>query len=223
LIDEGAILAGSIYVDLNPIRAGMAETPEESEYTSAFDRIRALSNHGTKTLEDSPSRLVDSSLFESIDGPEPNSQRRSDAWLCELTIDERPGSPAGDSSPGASMAAEVSRAGPTQQSPKPGTTLRHGPRASNQGFLPIPLEHYLALLDWTGRQLRGANQQTIPATLAPILERLGVNGDSWTETMRRFGRWFKTAAGCRDSLKELAARRGKAWLHGQARAALAFR
>ena len=42
LIDEGAILAGSIYVDLNPIRAGMAETPEEATYTSAFDRICAI-------------------------------------------------------------------------------------------------------------------------------------------------------------------------------------
>ncbi len=121
------------------------------------------------------------------------------------------------------MAAEVSRAGSTQKSPKLAPTRLPGPRASNQGFLPISLEQYLSLLDWTGRQFRGADKQTIPATLAPILERLGLNGDGWTETMRRFGRWFKTAVGCRDSLKELAAQRGKAWLHGQGGAALAFR
>jgi REP element-mobilizing transposase RayT len=222
LVDEGAILAGSIYVDLNPIRAGMAETPEDSEYTSAFDRIRASSNHGTIDRENSPSRPLDSSSIESSRVSEPNSQRFSDAWLCELTIDERPGPPAGDSSPEESSEVDVSLAGSTL-SPEIAPPRRHRPRASNQGFLPIPLEHYLSLLDWTGRQFRGAKQQAIPATLAPILERLGLNGDRWPETMRQFGRWFKTAVGRRDSLKELAARRRKAWLHGQAGAALAFR
>ena len=42
LLDEAAILTCSIYVDLNPIRAGIAEKPEEAEYTSAFDRIRSM-------------------------------------------------------------------------------------------------------------------------------------------------------------------------------------
>jgi hypothetical protein len=52
---------------------------------------------------------------------------------------------------------------------------------------------------------------------------LGVNEDGWVETVREFGRWFKTAAGLRDSLARLAARKGKAWLQRQSAAALAFR
>ena len=42
LIDESAILACAAYVDLNPIRAAIAETIEESDYTSAQKRAAAL-------------------------------------------------------------------------------------------------------------------------------------------------------------------------------------
>jgi hypothetical protein len=82
---------------------------------------------------------------------------------------------------------------------------------------------YLTLLEWTGRQLRAGKRGTIPDQIAPILERLGVIGEGWVETVRQFGRRFKTAAGRRESLAALAVRRGKAWLQGQSAAALAFR
>ena len=39
LLDEGAILAAALYIDLNEIRAGMAATPEQSLHTSAYRRI----------------------------------------------------------------------------------------------------------------------------------------------------------------------------------------
>jgi hypothetical protein len=42
LLDDEALVACLAYIDLNPIRAGMAQTPEESDYTSIQDRIQQL-------------------------------------------------------------------------------------------------------------------------------------------------------------------------------------
>ena len=42
LLDEKALLAAMAYVDLNPVRAGIAETPELSDYTSLRDRVAGV-------------------------------------------------------------------------------------------------------------------------------------------------------------------------------------
>ncbi len=95
-------------------------------------------------------------------------------------------------------------------------------RASDQGFLPISLEHYVMLLDWTGRELRADKRGAIPEHLAPIMERLALNRSNWVEIVRGFGRLFKQAAGRSTSLIDAAARRSRRWFQGQAAARAAF-
>ena len=87
-----------------------------------------------------------------------------------------------------------------------------GRRASNKGFLPISLSEYLALLDWTGRSIRSDKRGSIPAELAPILKRLGLDANSWCTLVEKFGRLFKRVAGTPDSLAVEAKRRGQNYL-----------
>jgi REP element-mobilizing transposase RayT len=79
LLDEAAIAAGMVYVDLNPVRAGIAGTPEESDFTSIQERIRAWQME--MTLANTVSAVSDDSsdLSESL-----ANKAFSDCWLCPV-------------------------------------------------------------------------------------------------------------------------------------------
>jgi REP element-mobilizing transposase RayT len=49
LLDEGALLTCMSYVDPNPVRAGLANTPEESDFTSIQERIEAYAKWEKKS------------------------------------------------------------------------------------------------------------------------------------------------------------------------------
>jgi REP element-mobilizing transposase RayT len=232
LLDEAALLACSVYVDLNPIRAGIASTPEESHFTSGSDRILSFA--------ETPSKLH-SSCEESA----PETFDRPDAWLCELTLRETdvvPGSGQTEGSPAAPtetvrprepIASDVVDAAggraPAGSStavstvPRQAASKRPLPvRASDQGFLPIETRKYVMLLDWTGRELRRDKRGAIPDDLAPILDRLGVDRSNWVNTVRDFGRMFKQAAGRASSLVSAAPGCSRRWFQGKAAAQVAF-
>ncbi len=80
------------------------------------------------------------------------------------------------------------------------------------GFLSIPLDEYLRIVDLTGRAMRADKPGAIPDELAPILERLNVDPARWSAQMCRGGRGVGTVIGSAIHRAREAARRGGHWV-----------
>ena len=188
LADEPAIFVCGIYVDLNQIRAGEANTPEESCHTSAYDRIVAWRE---RQRVDGSARAL-TGAGSAVD-PDPSStcQMPADGWLCPLSLDE-------------GLAADVRQSGPSV------TPWR----ASDKGLLPMTLEQYLSLLDCAGRAMRGGKRNSIPPELAPILERLHLRETTWLEAVEEFDKCAGRVVGRVAQMVDSAKRAGRCWFRG---------
>jgi REP element-mobilizing transposase RayT len=193
LTDAGAVLACMAYVDLNPVRAGLASTPEGSDYTSGQDRLVAARARAARE------RLGLAGRREASGGVEGETARaealerleaeaRRDDWLARLGEDETETVTAG---------VRRGEAAPTS-APRPRMTA----------------EAYLALLDWTGRGLRAAKRGSIPGHLAPLLERMELATEAWVETVERYGSLYARVAGSLERLGKAAREAGQKWFRG---------
>jgi len=165
LVDEGAILACMAYVDLNPVRAGIAESPETSEFTSVYDRI--------------VSRQAKAKGAQPVSNPTLKQKKL-------LT-------------------------GQQEQATRADWLRGFGESGSESLFVDIDLERYLELVDWTGRSIKAGKQGRIPARLSPILKRLEVDIDNWTENIQRYGSLYYRVAGKAEQLLKEAQARGQRW------------
>ncbi len=145
VFDLAGVLACAAYIDLNPIRAGVAKTLESSDHTSIQDRIH---------------------------GRDKNAPKRCAGW--------------------------------------PKVPLLSIAEMTNKA---LTLEDYLHLVDQTGRMIV-AGKKSIASDVAPILERLKINPDTWISTTEEFRTHFRRAVGAENMLRSAAQKIGKAWFQG---------
>ncbi len=177
LLDETAIASCMAYVDLNPIRAAVAQTPETSEFTSLHDRIvdrQAAPAQGSAAVA-APSTAAPSTAAATARGTQSKHGSAAD-WLSPIALE------------------------PHCQQP-PGVSATR--RLTDRGCLFMSLDQYLQLVDWTGRQLRLDKPGQIPLHLDPILTRLDCSPETWLDLVRNFRRRFRTEAGRPETLQAI--------------------
>jgi REP element-mobilizing transposase RayT len=197
LLDDAAVAAGMVYVDLNPIRAGLASTPEDCDFTSIQQRIRAWRNPITnpdsipaQSLQNLPPLPSDrilpnpqeaGNLPGTVPARFPNIPISSADWLCPIQSDGR-----------------------------------------RRGILQMSEADYIDLVDRSARLLRADKRGSLDPGLPHVLLRIGANPQAWQDTISRFGSRFRLAAGLVPSLRRFASQVGRRWVQGVASARVAF-
>jgi REP element-mobilizing transposase RayT len=214
IMDETGLLACAMYVDLNPIRAAMVESPDKANHTSAHDRIHAAKGKQIDsaafdlvpvTNQEAGDRIKNTPVAElkkqiTTKKRKPTGRKIAcDAWLSPLTLDK-----------------QILSVDPQVHSA--------GLRASDRGFLQIKWEDYLQLLNWTAKQgIDGGVADKVPSKLATLLTSLGVDSAMWRDMVWHFKKYFgrSTCIGSPDAMDADAKKSGKHWHRGQ-RAARSF-
>jgi REP element-mobilizing transposase RayT len=214
IVDEAGLLACSMYVDLNPVRAAMAAQPESSLHTSAYDRIESgkgsqidsaafdlvpvSTAQAGKTLRETPPDKLRKQRKAKRRNPTGRRIRR-DGWLSPLTLQ------------------------PQTLSSNP-QVHRDGLRASDKGFLHLQLRDYLRLLRWTAKQRVGGMTESIPTAVAVTLRQLGIEATMWRDLVWNWQKYFGRSgcAGSPQSMQADAEQQGRHWHRGQRAASACF-
>ncbi|QEF99555.1 hypothetical protein Mal15_36200 [Stieleria maiorica] len=213
IADEAGLLACAMYVDLNPVRAAMAETPDQAPHTSAYDRIKADQGdqidsaafdlvpvdtaEAGKTIRETPVEALKERRKKKHVNPSGKRIRR-DGWLAPFRLGKKPASD-----------PELSEG---------------GVRASDKGFLDLDWGDYLKLLRWTAKQSDEGSGREVPEGMQSVLTRLGIDLSMWRDLVWNFKRYFgqSCCAGSPSAMGKFAESTGRHWSKGQRSVAQCF-
>lgn len=171
------------YIDLNPIRAGIAETPETAKFTSAHDRIEHRQNR--KKVREALQVLRDQKQDKKTSLRDTNPEavekflavykgRNRTKWLASFYKGE----------------------------------------FHTRPFFRITEEEYFDLLDCSGREIRADKPGAIPASLAPIFDRLEIDCQQWVESLKAYDTNFYRVVGKMSKAFELLKHTTNRWFKG---------
>ena len=216
LEDEGAILACMAYVDLNPVRAKLAESLEASEFTGIYDRLVAMrARAGLNALEEGTA-AVNHPAVPQASLPEPGRADAAGAATISRELAKvTEGKPA--------QAAEKMLAKARAAAVADAWLCPMGEAAGRHTVLAISAADYVALVDWTGRQLAEGKRGVLAAEMSPVLERMELATGNWLATVAGFGGLFHRVVGKPGSLERKARQMNQQWLAGVRASRAVFR
>jgi REP element-mobilizing transposase RayT len=200
LMDESALIACMAYVDLNPVRATIADDLQQSDYTSIQKRINKLVNPQKRrsalqnkpvSLHAHPETVADTQLGRFVD----------------FIIEPKHFDPNQ----------------PPDLSPFAGNDRKVVEVKNNQveavddiypNGIPFHLKDYLELVDWTGRVIREDKRGAIAETIPPLLAQMKINPKLWLVQAQHFGSLYARFAGAADSLKTKVDKKYGKWFKG---------
>jgi REP element-mobilizing transposase RayT len=87
VVDEAGVLTCAAYIDLNAIHAGVAEMPEDSEFTSVWERIKAWQANGQRRRASNRARPRRKKDQHDCERPAVTLGRRYGTWLAPMSPD----------------------------------------------------------------------------------------------------------------------------------------
>ena len=155
ILDELGLLACCVYVDLNPVRAGVAATPEDADFTAIQQRLQEFA-----VLHDSSrdSRASEHAISNGNNTAQtkPTQRKTQQANSAQTNILVTP----------------------------PLHPFANHLNADPAKGLPFTLLDYVELVDWTARIVRPDKRGAMPMHTPPILARLGFAADDFKKQMQ---------------------------------------
>jgi len=177
LLDEAAVLSCMAYVDLNPIRAGIENDTFTSDFTSIQQRLYSFTQEHKKGKRKNND---EETLVARV-----NHQQQVEQSMFD-DIDLKP----------LTQPKTQSQLMPFSGSSKIPIHIA----------LPFTQADYFHLVDTTGRVIRENKKGFIPSHYPPILQRLGIDQNTWLKNVTQFEKRFGRAAGSAEKVLEYAKR-----------------
>ena len=204
LMDDGALLSSMAYVDLNPVRAGIAEGLDDSSWTSIQQRLREVAASMAQDKKESSKTRSEPSEVSSKTQPAASTEVSSKTQSTE-SVEERT-----ESQPEPRL----------EQCPELAPMYDDGSQSRRQ-CLPLSLLQYIELLEWTGRAVRKDKRGHITSPPTQLLAMCGLDPERWLESVERFGS-LGGFVGHPRLLRQRATQVGRRWFKGQGVSSTAY-